>query len=91
MALFSQAKKSEFGMAQLSSCIAGFNILNKHYVRTTARNQGFSQLEAKKIVYRMEKTTEKQYFDLWVQGLQRKCLTTSKDQFKLDEQTKINM
>ena len=31
-------KKSECGMAQTSSCIAGFNVLNEQYVRTTARN-----------------------------------------------------
>ena len=40
-------------MAQLSSFIAGFNVLNKQYVKTTARNQGLSQLEAYKIGYRM--------------------------------------
>ena len=45
MELLSQARKSECGMAQTSSCIAGFNVLNMWYVRTTARNQGLSQLE----------------------------------------------
>ena len=45
MALLSQARKSECGMAQTSSCIAGFNVLNLRYVRTTAGNQGLSQLE----------------------------------------------
>ena len=45
MALLSQARKSECGMAQMSSCIAGFNVLNMRYVRTTAGNQGLSQLE----------------------------------------------
>ena len=45
MALLSQARKSECGMAQTSSCIAGFNVLNMRYVRTTAGNQGHSQLE----------------------------------------------
>ena len=54
VALLSHVKKSEFGMAQLSSFIAGLNVLNKRYVRTTARNQGLSQLEAQKIVYGMK-------------------------------------
>ena len=36
---------SECSMAQTSSCIAGFNVLNMRYVRTTAGNQGLSQLE----------------------------------------------
>ena len=44
MALLSQARKSECGMAQTSSCIAGFNVLNMWYVRTTAGNQDLSQL-----------------------------------------------
>ena len=44
MALLSQARKSECGMAQMSSCIAGFNVLNMRYVRTAAGNQGLSQL-----------------------------------------------
>ena len=39
-AVLSQAKKSECGMAQPSSCIARFNVLNKWYVRTTAKIQG---------------------------------------------------
>ena len=33
VALLSQTKKSECGMAQLSSCIAGLNVMNKWYVR----------------------------------------------------------
>ena len=45
MALLSQARKSECGMAQTSSCIAWFNVLNMRYVRTTAGNQDLSQLE----------------------------------------------
>ena len=44
MALLSQARKSERGMAQMSSCIAGFNVLNMRYVRTTTENQGLSQI-----------------------------------------------
>ena len=32
-------------MAEMSSCIAGFNVLNMRYVRTTAGNQDLSQLE----------------------------------------------
>ena len=44
----SQAIKSECGMAQTSSCIAGFNVLNMRYVRTTAGNQDISQLKVKK-------------------------------------------
>ena len=44
--LLSQAKKSECGIVQPSSCIARYNVPNKMYVRATARNQGFSQLEA---------------------------------------------
>ena len=46
VALLSQAKKSECGMAQPSFCIAGFNVPNKQYVRTTPRNQGLNQSEA---------------------------------------------
>ena len=38
VALFSQAKKSEYGIAQPSSCIVGYNILNKRYVRTMFDN-----------------------------------------------------
>ena len=53
VALLSLAKKSECGKAQLSPWIAGFNVLNKLYVRTTTRNQGVSQLDANKIGYRM--------------------------------------
>ena len=53
VALLSQAKKSECGMAHLSSCIAGFNVLNKRYDRTTTRNQAVRQLDAKKSGYRM--------------------------------------
>ena len=45
MALLSQARKSECGMAQTSSCIAGFNVLNMRYVKTTAGHQGLSKLE----------------------------------------------
>ena len=45
MALPSQAEKTDCGMAQLSSCTAGFNVLNKRYVRTTARNQPIKCLE----------------------------------------------
>ena len=44
-ALLNQARKSECGMAQMSSCIAGFNVLNMRYVRKTVGNQGLSQLE----------------------------------------------
>ena len=44
-------------MAQLRSCIAGFNVLNKRYVRAPARNQGLSKLEAQKIGYRTKKNT----------------------------------
>ena len=51
--MLSQAKKYECGIAQPSSGIAGFNVLNKSYIRTTIRNQGVSQLDAKKIGYRM--------------------------------------
>ena len=43
VALHSQARKSECCIAQTSSCIARFNVLNMRYVRTG--NQGFSQLE----------------------------------------------
>ena len=46
VALLSPAKKSECDIAQPSSSIAGFNVLNKWYVRPTARNHGVSQLEA---------------------------------------------
>ena len=45
MALFSQANKSECGMAQTSSFIAGINVLYMRYVRTSAGNQGLGQLE----------------------------------------------
>ena len=45
-ALLSQAKKSDCGIAQPSSCISGDNVLNKRYARTTPRNQGINQLEA---------------------------------------------
>ena len=38
VALLSQAKKSEFGIAQPSSCIAGENVLNERFARLTARN-----------------------------------------------------
>ena len=40
VALLSQAEKSECGMAQPSSLIAGLSVLNKWYVRTATRNQG---------------------------------------------------
>ena len=46
MALLSQARKSECGIAQTSSCTARFNVLNMRYVRTTAGNQDLNQLEA---------------------------------------------
>ena len=39
VALLSLAKQSECGMVLPSSCIAGLNVLNKRYVRTTTRNQ----------------------------------------------------
>ena len=42
VALISQARNSECGMAQTISCIAGFNVLNMRYVRTNAGNQGLS-------------------------------------------------
>ena len=54
MALLSQARKSECDMAQTSSCIAGFNVLNMRYVRTTAGNQDLSQLE---VIFILSTTT----------------------------------
>ena len=63
VALLNQAKKSECGMAQPSSRIAGFNVLNKQYVRTNARNQGLSQLEALKIKKRMKQKKTKMNFN----------------------------
>ena len=38
VALLSQSKKSEFGIAQPSSCIAGHNVLNKRTASPTAKN-----------------------------------------------------
>ena len=81
VALLSQAKKSDCGMAQPSSCICGNNVLNKRYARTTPRNQGINQSEAQKIGYRMRKNRKKERknFDLQVQGLLRKCWTKIAD------------
>ena len=38
VALLSQSNKSEFGIAQASSCIAGHNVLNKRTASPTAKN-----------------------------------------------------
>ena len=38
VALLSQSNKSEFGIAQPSSCIAGHNVLNKRTASPTAKN-----------------------------------------------------
>ena len=59
LALLSQIKKSECGTAQPSSYIAGDNILNEQYVRTTAKNQHLNQFEAQKIGYRMKNRMKK--------------------------------
>ena len=46
VALLHQAKKSKCGIAQPSPYIAGVNVLNMQYARTTARNQNISQIKA---------------------------------------------
>ena len=45
VALLSQARKSECGIAQPNFSIAGGNVLNEQYARTTAKKQGLNQLE----------------------------------------------
>ena len=46
VALLSQAKQYECGMAPLSPWIAGFNVLNKRNARTTARNQSVKSIRS---------------------------------------------
>ena len=48
VALLSQAKKSECGIAQPCSSIAVYNVLTEPYARTTAKNQGLNQCDHSK-------------------------------------------
>ena len=44
-----QATKSECGIAQPYSCIAGDNILKEQYARTTASNLALTNLKPRKL------------------------------------------
>ena len=48
VALLSQAKKSECGIAQPSSSIDGDNVLTERYASTNAKNQGLNQWDHSK-------------------------------------------
>ena len=60
VALLSQAKKSECGIAQPSSSIDGDNVLTERYASTTAKNQALNHCDHSKNLGHTHRQTHRQ-------------------------------